>query len=132
MLGALRLPALLLLAALLLAPSGVPRSGGGGGGVAAQPEDRGEAFPGYKEEAAPGGEACTDQLGKEICGDYAANKMCSKGERVALHAQSRRQRRLARCVPSTLLRRDPHCLSLLPLPPAEYVWTACRKSCQRC
>lgn len=38
--------------------------------------DRGDAFPGYKEEEAP---ACTDQLGAAICEDYKLTQGCSRG-----------------------------------------------------
>ncbi|PRW45129.1 Acyl- sterol acyl transferase [Chlorella sorokiniana] len=53
----------LLLAALLLLGAASSAAG-----------DRGDAFPGYKEEAP----ACSDQLGAAICEDYKATQGCSR------------------------------------------------------
>lgn len=58
--------ALLALLATLLLLLGAASSAAG---------DRGDAFPGYKEEAP----ACTDQLGAAICEDYKMTQGCSRG-----------------------------------------------------
>lgn len=103
--------------------------------------DRGDAFPGYKEEEAP---ACTDQLGAAICEDYAVSQGCSRGALWAVLGLLFNSNQVGEQLPGC---RPPAAwLCMWPCswccaashsmhPPrtaAEYVKKACQKTCGAC